>query len=133
MPRRGPGEDTEIHQEDDMAEDKEKVKVLLPYEGDSEDVFFKENDQKLIQALREKAAKEADSKYREEHKGHCFRCGTKSLAEIKRGNVTIDVCINKGCGAVHLDPGELESCEAELKKQDGGFSKITGALGSLFK
>lgn len=116
-----------------MADDRDKVKVLLPPEGDSEDVFFKENDRKLIQALREKAAKESDAKYREDHKGHCFRCGTKSLAEIKRGNVTIDVCINQGCGAVHLDPGELEACEVELKKQDGGLSKITGALGSLFK
>jgi hypothetical protein len=116
-----------------MADDKEKVKVLLPPEGDSEDMFFKENDRKLIMALREKAAKEADAKYREDHKGHCFRCGTKSLAEIKRGGVTIDVCINEGCGAVHLDPGELEACETELKKQEGGFSKITGALSSLFK
>ncbi len=64
-----------------MADDREKVKALLRPEGDSEDVFFKGNVRKRIIALRERTAKEAHAKEREDHEGHCFRCGTKSKAE----------------------------------------------------
>ena len=87
---------------------KRGLTVCIHKEYDEGELYFKEEDQKLIQKLREKAEKEANEKYREEHSAHCFRCGTESLVEIDRGDVKIDICANDNCGAVHLDPGELE-------------------------
>ena len=78
-------------------------------ELNSEDKYFKNKEAAQLKALREKAASEKQEQYCEEHKYHCFRCGTASLAEVHKGNVTIDVCVNEGCGAVHLDPGEIEA------------------------
>lgn len=111
----------------------DKVKIVMSKDVDHEDLFFKEQEKKLIQQLREKAAKEADKKYREEHKGHCFRCGTKSLAEVTRENVTIDICINEGCGAIHLDPGELEMFQQSAADSAGAVAKISKAVFSIFK
>ena len=85
------------------------VAVKIHHKKGSEEAFFAEQDQKKLKTLREKASLEATQKYCEEHKYHCFRCGTQSLAEIEEGNVKIDICVNENCGAVHLDPGELKS------------------------
>lgn len=74
--------------------------------------------------LREKVAQEMNKKYQDEHKNHCFRCGTPSLAEIDYGAVKIDVCINDKCGAVHLDAGELEA----IMKDKAGLEKIRKAV-----
>ena len=109
-----------------MAQDKVFVTVS---KGDHEDLFFKEQEQKQIRMLREKAALESNQKYRDEHKNHCFRCGTSSLAKISYGPVTIDVCINDKCGAVHLDPGEMEA----IMKDQAGLDKIRKAVFSIFK
>jgi hypothetical protein len=111
----------------------EETMSIIIQQGDHEDVFFKEQDQKIIKALREKVAKDADQKYRNEHKGHCFRCGSQSLAEIRHGDITIDVCINEGCGAVHLDPGELEALQQAISKKQDPISKVTNAVFSIFK
>jgi hypothetical protein len=73
----------------------------------SEEAHFAERDQQKLRELRKKTAAEATKKYSEEHKYHCFRCGTQSLAEIDEGKVKIDICVNEDCGAIHLDPGEL--------------------------
>ncbi|MBW1788721.1 MAG: zf-TFIIB domain-containing protein [Deltaproteobacteria bacterium] len=96
-----------------MSEDR----VLLKIKGEmgDEELYFKEQEQKLIKDLREKSAKEADEKYCEAHKDHCFRCGTRSLVEVDRGDVKIDICVNEDCGAVHLDPGELEATIEDRK------------------
>lgn len=96
---------------------------------DSEEIFFKEQEQKQIRMLREKAHQESNQKYRDEHINHCFRCGTLSLVEISYGSVKIDVCINDKCGAVHLDPGELEA----IMKDQAGLEKIRKAVFSIFK
>lgn len=85
------------------------VAVKIQPQKGSEEAFFNARDQKLLKALREKAAEEASAKYRDEHKYHCFRCGTQSLAEIDEGDVKIDICVNEDCGAIHLDPGELKA------------------------
>ena len=84
--------------------DKKQVSVKLKHKRESEESYFAERDQKLLRELRQTAAGEATRKYRDEHKYHCFRCGTKSLAEIDEGNIKIDICVNKNCGAIHLDP-----------------------------
>ena len=86
-------------------------------------------NQKLLKQLREKAAKTAEESYSQEHKYHCFRCGTPSLAEIDEGHVKIDICVNENCGAVHLDPGELK----ELLKNQQSLPSARKAFLSLFK
>ena len=101
---------------------------IQPQKG-AEHSFFAEQDQKLLRELRKKAAHEASHKYREEHKYHCFRCGTQSLAEIDEGNVKIDICVNENCGAIHLDPGELKS----IIKDQNALAAAKKAFLSVFK
>ena len=107
----------------------EKFSVSIHADIDQEDLYFKEEDEKLLKSLREKAAKEESEKYRKEHANHCFRCGTKSLVEIDRGDIKIDMCINVDCGAVHLDPGELDQILADEKS----ISSIRKSVLSIFK
>ncbi len=110
-----------------MPKDRISVKSH-PKEGSEEETYFKEQDRKKIRDLREKTAQEATTKYSEEHKGHCFRCGTRSLVEVERGNVRVDVCVNENCGAIHLDPGELE----EILKNKGIISSIRESVFGVF-
>ena len=110
-----------------MTEKRVSVKIQ-PKKG-SEEAHFAERDQHLLRELREKAAAEATKKYCEEHKHHCFRCGTQSLAEIDEGNVKIDICVNENCGAIHLDPGELK----EIIKDQRALSAAKNAFLSVFK
>jgi hypothetical protein len=106
-----------------------RVSVKIQPQKGSEHSFFAERDQKLLRELRKKATLEATQKYCEEHKYHCFRCGTKSLAEIDEGHVKIDICVNKNCGAIHLDPGELKS----IIKDQNALSAAKKAFLSVFK
>ncbi|MBF0530056.1 MAG: hypothetical protein HQK55_12460 [Deltaproteobacteria bacterium] len=95
-----------------------------------EELFFQKQEAEQIRKLREKVSQESDQKHRDEHKMHCFRCGTSSLVEIDYMEHKVDVCINKGCGAVHLDPGEPEL----IAKQGSGFLvKAQKAFGGIFK
>jgi hypothetical protein len=110
-----------------MAEKKVSVRIQ-PKKG-SEEAFFLENDQQKLRDLRKKAAEEANKKYCQEHKYHCFRCGTKSLAEIDEGNVKVDICVNENCGAIHLDPGELK----EIIKDQSALASAKNAFLSVFK
>ena len=105
------------------------VSIKIQPQKGSEESFFAERDSKLLRQLREKAAHESTQKYCEEHKYHCFRCGTKSLAEIDQGNVKIDICVNENCGALHLDPGELKS----IIKNQNALSAAKNAFLSVFK
>ena len=106
-----------------------RVFVKLQSKKGSEAAYFAEQDEIKLRELRKRAAEEATKKYSEEHKYHCFRCGTQSLAEIDEGNVKIDVCVNENCGAVHLDPGELK----EIIKDQGALSAAKNAFLSVFK
>ena len=105
------------------------VSVKIQPKKGSEEAFFAKQDQKKLRELRKKAKDESTKKYREEHKYHCFRCGTQSLAEIDEGKVKIDICVNKNCGALHLDPGELK----EIIKDQGSLSAAKNAFLSVFK
>ena len=111
-----------------MARKTVSVNLLQPKKG-TEEAFFAERDKELIKNLRNESSKAADEAYREDHKYHGFRCGTESLAEVDEGNVKIDICVNKDCGAVHLDPGELK----EIIKNQESLSSTRKALFSLFK
>jgi hypothetical protein len=79
----------------------------------SEEAYFRKREGEKIRALREKATHEASTAYAEEHRNHCFRCGTPTLVEVDQGKVKVDMCVNAGCGAVHLDPGELDALLAD--------------------
>ena len=105
------------------------VSVKIQPKKGSEEAFFAKQDQKKLRKLRQKAADESTQKYREEHKYHCFRCGTQSLAEIDEGKVKVDICVNKNCGAIHLDPGELK----EIIKDQGALTAAKNAFLSVFK
>ena len=85
-----------------------KDRIILKC-ADSEEVFFQQQQAEQVRQLREKSEKETAEKYKEDHKYHCFRCGTDSLVEVQKGKCVIDICVNEDCGAVHLDPGELET------------------------
>jgi hypothetical protein len=95
----------------------------------SEEMYFNQEDQDKIRALREKSAKEKQEQYREDHQYHCFRCGSQSLVEIQKGKVSIDICVNENCGAVHLDPGELE----ELLEDTSLIKNAKASIFNIFK
>ena len=106
-----------------------RVYVKIQPQKGSEESFFAERDQQKLRDLRKKVAEETSKKYGEEHRYHCFRCGTQSLAEIDEGKVKIDICVNENCGAVHLDPGELK----KIIKDQGALSGAKNAFLSVFK
>jgi len=106
-----------------------RVSVKIQPKKGSEEAFFAERDQNKLRELRKKAEQEATKKYCEEHKYHCFRCGTQSLAEIDEGKVKIDICVNEDCGAIHLDPGELK----EIIKDQSSLSAAKNVFLSVFK
>lgn len=108
---------------------KDLLRVKIESEVGTEEVYFKEQDQKLIKELRANTEKEANDKYRADHKNHCFRCGTASLVEVERGDVKIDICVNQNCGAVHLDPGELE----QILKDKKSISSVRNSVFAIFK
>ncbi|MGD8523774.1 MAG: zf-TFIIB domain-containing protein [Desulfobacterales bacterium] len=106
-----------------------RVSVIIQPQKGSEEEFFAKRDQKMLKKLRKKVTKEAKKKYCKEHSYHCFRCGTKSLVEVERGNVKIDICVNNNCGAIHLDPGELE----RIIKDQRAISIVRSSVLAVFK
>lgn len=87
--------------------------LIVKAQTNKEDAFFAKQAQEQIKALREKAAEDTNRKYRDDHLYHCFRCGTKSLVEVQKGKIAVDICVNEKCGALHLDAGELEALFAD--------------------
>lgn len=77
---------------------------------DLEQQYFQQEDARKIQALKDaKANAEAASsreQLRELHHQRCGKCGGQMTPQLFKG-VEIDIC--GGCGAVLLDPGELET------------------------
>lgn len=100
-----------------------KVKV------NKEDSFFAQQAQQQIKELREKATQESSKKYQDEHKYHCFRCGTQSLVEVQKGKITVDLCVNEKCGALHLDAGELDA----LLEDPSFVKKARKSIFDIFK
>ena len=81
---------------------------------DLEDVYFAQRDQENKQKLAEKLAGERDVAAAAErkalHGGKCGKCGGELAQQVFRGE-HIDVCGD--CGAVLLDPGELQKLAGE--------------------
>jgi hypothetical protein len=95
-----------------------------------EELHFREVDRINLEKMRAAAKKESDEAYADAHKNHCFRCGTHSLVEVQLKTIHVDICVNEGCGAVHLDPGEMEKL---LDGERGVFGKIRNSVFSAFK
>ena len=74
----------------------ETEKVCIQAELDKGELYFKEEDAKLIRELRERHKKAADKEYRESHSYHCFRCGTKTLDPGELENIMKDEQAIKG-------------------------------------
>ena len=81
---------------------------------DLEEKFFHDADEAKIQALKQKLEDEKASEAADERKAlhhlHCGKCGTKMDTQIFKG-LEIEVC--PSCGAVLLDPGELQELVGE--------------------
>lgn len=106
------------------------INERLTLKPNDEDTFFKKKEQELIEKQRAIASEESDDTYTSAHKNHCFRCGTHSLVEVDYKDVKIDICVNDGCGATHLDPGEMEKI---LKAEGGVFDTVKKSVFSVFK
>lgn len=104
--------------------------IIRAREISDEDIYFQEQDRKKVEELRARAAKGADEVYRQAHRNHCFRCGTPSLVEVGHRGIKIDLCVNDQCGAVHLDPGEIEKI---IEGEKGLFKKVQRSLFDIFK
>ena len=95
---------------------------------DQEDEYFHRLEQEKLAKLKAAAAEEqavADAADRKElHFHHCGKCGNKMDTTSYKG-VEIEVC--PSCGAVLLDPGELELLAGQ---DESGFFK---SMASLFK
>lgn len=96
---------------------------------DSEEAYFRKREEEKIRSLRERSQQEEGASYAEEHRNHCFRCGTPTLVEVDQGKVKIDLCVNEGCGAVHLGPGELDA----LVSDQAVVQRIRKAVFACFK
>lgn len=103
----------------------ERVCVKIP----AEEAHFAKADAERIMRLREEEKRKSDEIYRDSHKYHCFRCGTKSLVEVTKGSVVVDICINEGCGAIHLDGGEID----QLLENNDFIKSSCRKLAEVFK
>ena len=94
-------------------------------ESRTEDEYFARLELEKKRKLREEAntsqAKEALTERKERHFNKCGKCGDEMSTVPFRG-VEIEICPN--CGAVLLDPGELE----QLAGKDSG-----GAISGFFE
>lgn len=95
--------------------------------NDQEEDYFARLEREKTERLKDKLDAEASSQAAAErkalHSGHCGRCGGDLKVQLFKG-VEIDICGD--CGAVLLDPGELE----QLAGKDG--SGMLSTIGELF-
>lgn len=83
-----------------------------------EEYFHRTNQEKMAKLKAEQDAEHAvtaAAELKATHLLHCGKCGNKMNTNIFKG-IEIEVC--PSCGAVLLDPGELEA----LVGKDEGFS-----------
>ena len=94
---------------------------------DPEEEYFHRQEKEKLDKLKAKAAQDAAAQAldarKAAHWNKCGKCGGDMSAKVFKG-VEIDIC--NDCGAVLLDPGELES----LAGKDA--SGVFGVIGDLF-
>jgi len=82
-----------------------------------------EKRERLARQLDDERARHEAVALKEAHHLHCGKCGQKMMTTVFKG-VEIEVC--PGCGAVLLDPGELEQLAGEDQ------SSLFHTLGQMF-
>ena len=91
-----------------------------------EEEYFKRQEMQKLAALRAEQEQEnlqqALAERKELHYNRCGRCGELMEPKIFQG-VEIDIC--PGCGAVLLDPGELEELAGS---ENSGVMDYIGAF-----
>ena len=91
--------------------------------SNQEEDYFARIDREKKEALRKKLAEQKEAAQKlEQAKLHylkCGKCGSDMKPRLFKG-VEIDVCV--ACGAVLLDPGELEELAGE--ESEGFFSNL---------
>lgn len=104
---------------------------MSDHKNDQEEEFFHRQDQEKLRQLREAAAQrkaeEQQAALKALHYFHCGKCGHKMQTQIFRG-IEIEIC--PSCGAVLLDPGELEQLAGEDK---GGVARTLAEFFSFAK
>ncbi|MEG3639165.1 hypothetical protein [Magnetococcus sp. PR-3] len=90
----------------------------------SEEIYFRKKEAEYIEELKKKALKDADKKYRKEHKQHCYRCGTQSLVEAHKGKATVFLCVNEGCGAIHMERAALKAIVKDAKAKHSAIKSF---------
>ncbi len=97
-------------------------------ERKNEDEYFHRRDAEAIAKLRAElqaqGMAEGAASLRAAHAGHCGRCGGDLVVKPFRG-IEIDECAS--CGAVLLDPGELQ--QIAPNDQASFVSNFLGAFG----
>ena len=97
---------------------------------DLEEKFFHNDDEAKIQALKKKLETEKAEKEAQElkvlHHLRCGKCGDTMDPQLFKG-IEIEVCAT--CGAVLLDPGELQELvgddESDIVKTIGDFFQFS--------
>jgi hypothetical protein len=96
--------------------------------NEAEEEYFARIEREQVERLAEELAAEKVKALKEErrklHAMKCGKCGGDFVPKPFRG-VTIDVCTS--CGAVLLDPGELEILAGHDQ------SGVLGSIARLFK
>ena len=111
-----------------MSDSQEKSKDHLPQDAFSnvpftpEDAYFAEQEKITLELLKKERAKKADQSRL------CLNsaCEDKKMETVEIDNVEIDKCIS--CGAVWLDPGELELLMKRAKGSKNGLIRFFHGL-----
>ncbi len=93
-------------------------KFLEDREKQQEEMYFREQERKLLEKLRAKADQERKQREREQgkqaHWMKCPKCG-HDMRETQIGDVKVERCAK--CGGLYLDAGELEILLAASKEE----------------
>ncbi|MFH1561964.1 MAG: zf-TFIIB domain-containing protein [Nitrospirota bacterium] len=94
---------------------------------EQEDKWFKEHEEDLIEAAKEKKRIEEEGRAKEIHFMHCPKCG-QELHHVELEGITLDKC-NK-CQGLWFDKGELEELH---KREEEHKHKFFGKFMEMFK
>jgi hypothetical protein len=96
---------------------------------DAEDAYFaridRENNERLARQVAGEKTAAAAAERKALHAGCCGKCGGSLQLRNFRG-VAIDVCVD--CGAVLLDPGELEQLAG--RDESGAVASLASFFGT---
>lgn len=96
-----------------MATEKDRLgEKLREAERAREDVYFADQDRKLIEKIRQAKEGEAENQLREAAKLRCPKCGER-LQHVHQQGVAVEEC--PACKGMWLDHGELELLAGQEK------------------